>query len=194
MPNWCDNNLYLTHDDPEMIKKAKDAWESGNFLATLVPEPDYKTTPVAKTYPHIAEQFADTEEEKAKARANEPTIREDAWWDWRVQNWGTKWDIGYEKGRGNHAQGGDNDMFVYFDSAWSPPTSAYESLLELGFDIKAFYHEGGMGFCGAWINGEEEYYDIKEYKASWVQKNIPKFIDDEMDISACLELDEEGEE
>jgi hypothetical protein len=180
MPNWCDNNLYLTHDDPEMIKKAKDAWESGKFLGTLVPEPDYKTVEVKPTFPHI--------------RGNEnPVDPETAWWDWRVQNWGTKWDIGYDSARDNHAQGGDNDMFVYFDSAWSPPTQAYASLADLGFRVKGYYYESGMAFCGAWIDGEEEYYDIEECKASWVQENIPRYIDDEMGISDCMELDEECE-
>jgi hypothetical protein len=50
-----------------------------------------------------------------------------------------------------------------------------------------------MGFCGAWIDGVDEYYDIKEYKASWIQENIPRFIDDEMDISEQARMDEEWE-
>ena len=185
MPNWCDNNLYLTHDNPEMIKKAKDAWATGKFLGTLIPEPDYKTVKVKHTFPN---NLATGE---PKPEFVDP---DHAWYDWRLQNWGTKWDVGYDADRSNHSQGGDKDMFVYFDSAWSPPIDAYAKLAELGFYVKAFYHEGGMGFCGAWIDGADEYYDIKEYKSSWVKANIPSYIDDEMGISDCLELDEECEE
>ena len=29
MPNWCNNNLVLEHDDPAMIKRAYDALERG---------------------------------------------------------------------------------------------------------------------------------------------------------------------
>lgn len=188
MPNWCDNNLYLTHEDPEMLKKAVDAWESSNFLATLVPEPDYTVTPVSKCFPHIDAQYAKTEEEKEKALLNEPTIREDAWWDWRIQNWGTKWDIGFDADRDNHAQMiSDKTMFVYFDSAWSPPTGAYEKLAELGYSIRAYYFESGCSFCGSWIDGSDDSYSIdgdEEGNVSEEQllNTIPKDILDEMDI------------
>jgi hypothetical protein len=196
MPNWCDNNLTLRHDDPEMIRRAVDAWESGNFLATLVPEPDYKTTPVAKSFPEISAQFAKTEEDKAKALLNEPTIREDAWWDWRIQNWGTKWDIGYDADRSNHAQVDDDGkgMFVYFDSAWSPPTEAYAKLADMGFYVKAYYYEGGNAFCGSWCSESgEDFYNIEECTYEWVRENIPRHIDDAMDISAQMAMDEECE-
>jgi hypothetical protein len=32
MPNWCNNNLTLTHEDPAMIQRAYDALERGEFL------------------------------------------------------------------------------------------------------------------------------------------------------------------
>jgi hypothetical protein len=192
MPNWCDNNLYLTHEDPEMIKKAKEAWDSGKFLATFVPEPDYTVTPVPQTFPNIMADFAKTEEEKIKALANEPTIREDAWWDWRIQNWGTKWDIGHSDDRDNKAQGGDNDMFVFFDSAWSPPTEAYAKLEELGFSIRAYYHEGGCAFCGSWIDGQDDTYDIATDDEGRVTREslsvIPSDILNEMDILHAYEV------
>lgn len=194
MPNWCDNNLYLSHEDPEMMKKAVDAWESSNFLATLVPEPDYKVTPVAETFPHITAQYAKTEEEKAKALLNEPTIREDAWWDWRIQNWGTKWDIGFDADRDNHAQMiDDKTMFVYFDSAWSPPTGAYEKLAELGYSIRAYYFEGGCSFCGSWIDGLDDSYSIDgdengNVSQEHLMNTIPKDILDEMDILCAYDL------
>jgi hypothetical protein len=192
MPNWCDNNLYLTHEDPEMIKKAKEAWNSGKFLATFVPEPDYTVTPVAQTFPNIMAEHAKTPEEKAKALLNEPTIREDAWWDWRIQNWGTKWDIGRDDDRDNNAQGGENDMFVFFDSAWSPPTDAYAKLHELGFSIRAYYHESGCAFCGSWIDGQDDTYTIEFDDDGQVTakslKAIPSDILNEMDILNAYEL------
>lgn len=193
MPNWCDNNLYISHEDPEMLKKAVEAWESSKFLATLVPEPDYKVTPVAETFPNITAQYAKTEEEKAKALLNEPTIREDAWWDWRIQNWGTKWDVGYDADLDNHAQVNDNTMFVYFNSAWSPPTGAYEKLEQLGYSIRAYYFESGCAFCGSWMDGLDDCYSIDgdedgNVSQEHLMNTIPKDILDEMDILCAYDL------
>ena len=39
MPNWCDNTLHITHENPEMMKKVIDAWNSGEFFQTMRPCP-----------------------------------------------------------------------------------------------------------------------------------------------------------
>jgi hypothetical protein len=40
MPNWCSNSLSLTHSDPERIRAAVTAFESGKFLEHFVPLPN----------------------------------------------------------------------------------------------------------------------------------------------------------
>ena len=178
MPNWCNNNMYISHPDKKMMKKALKAWNSGKFLSTLVPEPDYKTVKVKPTYDssHITG--------KPKPEFVEP---DQAGWDWRVQNWGTKWDIGWEDYQDKAELNGDNSMFVYFDSAWSPPTDAYAKIIEMGYSIKAYYFECGMEFCGRWEDGIEEFISIEvpegESYSKWIGENVPKDIDDEMGIS-----------
>lgn len=178
MPNWCENEMTISHKDPAMMKKVLEAWNSGKFLGTLVPEPDYSVTPVAQTFPHITAQFAKTEEEKAAALANAPTIREDAWWDWRVQNWGTKWDIGWDSSRDPAELDADGlSMWVYFDSAWSPPIDAYYKLQELGYEITAYYNESGCCFCGKFESGIDDCYSIDipddANATEWLEENIP---------------------
>lgn len=186
MPNWCNNNLYISHDDPKMMEKAVEAWNSGKFLGTLVPEPDYTKVEVKPTFPEI--------------RGNsEPVDPEQAWWDWRVQNWGTKWDIGLTSDFGHPAQlDKDGAMFVYFDSAWSPPTDAYVSLMDMGYSIKAYYYEGGCAFCGKWEDGVEDFYNISPPEgvkySVWVRENIPADLDREMDIADSYESYEEDED
>jgi hypothetical protein len=44
------------------------------------------------------------------------------------------------------------------------------------------YYEPGMGFCGAWMDGEDEYYQI-EGNSEWVEANIPEYIDEAFGIS-----------
>ena len=182
MPNWCNNNLYLSHDDPKMMEKAVDAWNSGKFLATLVPEPDYTKVKVKPTFDssHItgkpAPEYVDPEQ---------------AWWDWRVQNWGTKWDIGWEQYQDKADLDDDNLMIVSFDSAWSPPTDAYAKIIELGYSIKAYYFEGGCAFCGKWEDGVEDFFNLEfsddESPVQWIKDNIPEDIDAEMAITESYE-------
>jgi hypothetical protein len=40
MPNWCNNNLTLSHDDPAMIQRAFDALERQEFLQEFCPVPN----------------------------------------------------------------------------------------------------------------------------------------------------------
>ena len=189
MPNWCNNTMYISHPDKKMMKKALTAWNSGKFLSTLVPEPDYTKVKVKPTF--------DTSHITGNPKPDfvEP---EQAWWDWRVQNWGTKWDIGWEDYQDKAELNDDNSMFVYFDSAWSPPTDAYTTLVEMGYSIKSYYYEGGCAFCGIWEDGDEDFYNIDPPEgvktSEWVRENIPKELDEEMGISESYESFEEDEE
>ena len=177
MPNWCENSLTVSHEDATKIDVLVEAWTKGKFFGTILPEPDYTTTPVKKTFPELSLQYATTDEEKAKVL--EPTISENNWWDWRVQHWGTKWEIDTDD-RGTHRF--ENHLIVSFDTAWSPPIGIFEALMEQGFSVSAMYYEGGCCFCGSWVDGEDDFYNIEgNYK--WVLKNIPKRIDEEFCIS-----------
>ena len=39
MPNWCGNTLTLTHEDTEMIVRAKAAFAEGRLLEEFIPIP-----------------------------------------------------------------------------------------------------------------------------------------------------------
>jgi hypothetical protein len=58
----------------------------------------------------------------------------------------------------------------------------------MGFSIHAIYYESGMGFCGIWENGRDEYYDIEEpANQEWIEANIPAEILENMGIEAYEE-------
>ena len=74
------------------------------------------------------------------------------WYDWRIANWGTKWDV-----EANDIQVVDDNpgyLSLAFFTAWSPPEGIYDALLELidenKLDVQAtwFYDEPGMQFAG----------------------------------------------
>lgn len=107
------------------------------------------------------------------------------WYDWRVNNWGTKWDVSKQSFPEIIVDGQIN---LTFDTAWSPPISFYEHLLTLGFEVDAYYYEGSMDFCGHWHNGEDAYYEGTD--------NVPENVDRMFNISERKEEDvySEGEE
>lgn len=67
------------------------------------------------------------------------------WYDWSIDHWGTKWDVGHV------AQGGEDEAPEYtFESAWSPPAEAFTKISK---DFKALtfllkYYEEGCDFVG----------------------------------------------
>ena len=85
MPNWCNNNLILSGNLKELEKVQKDI-EKGDFFNSILPIP----TELADTQSPARDE---TQEQKDKNKALEEKHGCDNWYDWRVNNWGTKWDI-----------------------------------------------------------------------------------------------------
>jgi len=115
-------------------------------------------------------------------------------YDWCVNTWGTKWDVGGADGI-NDVQG--NSIVLYFDSAWAPPTRAYEQLVEQGFRIHATYYEPGMCFAGIWDNGSDDYYEYGDMSAEEIAETLPEELEDTYGISeqvAEWEAEQEYEE
>ncbi len=82
-----------------------------------------------------------------------PKEQEEDWYNWRVSNWGTKWDIGKVEIEINEGNASFN-----CETAWAPPNEALQKISEkyptLTFEM--FYEEPGMDFCGKVVyqNGE----------------------------------------
>jgi hypothetical protein len=166
MPNWCDNTVYITHDDPKKIQILVDAWKVNKFFGTIYPEPDYNKVKVKPMFPEIKGN-------------NDPVSPESAWWDWRVRNWGTKWEINTDE---HYIDIHENEIKVSFSTAWSPPTGIYDRLVNDGYGVNAYYYEGGCAFCGQYVDGSDETYGI-DGNWEWVRNNIPDSIDTEFAIS-----------
>jgi len=73
------------------------------------------------------------------------------WYSWRVQNWGTKWDVNInDNGYESSLEWDDDFINVSFDSAWSPPTNwlikVSKDYPNLHFTLE--YEESGCAFKG----------------------------------------------
>ena len=176
MPNWCSNNLVLTHEDPAMIQRAFDALERGEFLQEFIPVP---------------QALRDT---VADGSTNEQMVEKhgySSWYDYCVSEWGTKWDCGEQGASDKHPDG--KMLHTFFDTAWSPPVHAYEKLEALGFGVEAMFYEGGMGYAGAYANGSCDEVDLSELGADDVERDYPD-LDECFGISESMRELEEPEE
>lgn len=118
-----------------------------------------------------------------------PTEEEENWYSWNVENWGTKWDINLAA----YEIVDENTVSLSFDSAWSPPTVLYEFLQEQGWTVDAYYYEPGMGYCGHYVDGDDDYYDYANMSADEVEENIPSDINEMFMIAEDMRQWEEEE-
>ena len=175
MPNWCNNFLELEHEDPAMIERAKKAYADGRLLDEFVPVP--------ASLHIVAGSVGDPDEQKKleeQMGINVATHGYANWYDFAVNEWGTKWDVG-----GDDAfcdVDGPNAVTLVFDSAWAPPINAMEKFMDLGFRVKLYYYESGMCFAGVFDENGDEYYELSGMSADEVEAEIPE----ELDIKFCI--------
>lgn len=182
MPNWCNNTLELAHEDPAMLERARVAFNEGRLCDEFVPVPESLK---------ITAGFLGDGEEQRKLEAQEQANQEahgyKNWYDYCVNEWGTKWDVG---GDGMTAELENGQLVMSFDSAWSPPINFYEKMLDLGFEVRAYYYEGGMNFAGVWDNGDDDFYDLPSTSQE-VREQLPEVLDEMFCISENMEMWEE---
>ena len=198
MPNWCDNQLSITGpnsviDKIEKIVKEDDSHENTGLLNFFHPMP---------------KQLEGTTSPSSSADKPQPMVEGfDCWYDWRCENWSTKWDINefYGVDRQHLNDSLDESTISFgFSSAWSPPINAYQSFLinmsekNLDVSVKAYYYEGGCDFMGCWDNGYDDCYAPSDYKSTddfW-QDGIGSTLDEMFNITepmAEYEAEQEAE-
>ena len=177
MPNWCNNTLELEHDDPAMIERAKKAFADGRLLDEFIPVP--------ASLHIVAGCVGDKDDPKqieleAQEKANLETHGYSTWYDFCVNEWGTKWDVGADGMVGSDDS--PNATVMSFDSAWAPPVAAMEKFMDLGFRVKLYYWESGMCFAGCFDENGDDFYDLSNLSADEVEDQVPS----EIDIHFCI--------
>lgn len=142
MPNYCTNTLMLNEDSNDSILEVvKDYLDENGHLSfeKIRPIPDELKGTTSPT---------PLDADPKKQRMLVEKYGHENWYDWCVDNWGTKWDADV-----HHA----DEKAICFTTAWSPPIGAIKTLSILtGRDFRLTYVEEGMDFCG-------EYFAYKNY-------------------------------
>ena len=99
-----------------------------------------------------------------KIKPTPPELLEgNGWYNWRLQNWGTKWDLSEQEQRevADQLISESADFQATFMTAWSPPLQAIAALSEM-FPHDQFtldYFESGCWFAGTAIISQGEIDD-----------------------------------
>ena len=158
MPNHCHNRVtfYNGNDTDEtraQIDKIKGIFEDERIFTHFIPEPDWPNMPLLTSDAHYGTKYGNDGELPQKAedpfdRYVFPStgITDQRWYDWRLQNWDTKWDC-YD------VVVTDDDpecTEIEFNTAWSPPEAICNELREQYPDVSIswFYDEPGCELAG----------------------------------------------
>lgn len=190
MPNYCYNTLTVSGDE-DMINKFDDQFATGgidldvdirqrltkaemnaiNLKDYLIyqienQEDDYSFKGLKSIRPLDSYSFS------AFIPPNLSTFQR-GWYDWRVEQWGTKWDAAIDTGVEING-----DLSYQFDTAWSPPIPVINQMIqsypELSF--RFVYVEEGPSYAGI-MEGKDGVVTVDKYE----QDNVNKFLMDELD-------------
>lgn len=163
MPNWCENDLVM-YGPAEVVEAIynKSLIEGNGFdmLEAFLPTPEELLGNSAETDGVL-------------------TTSDNGWYNWRLDNWGTKWQM---KGKAipvervytlDEEDGNRTSMLMIqmnFDTAWSPPEPGIESIAKMFPDVHFFitYKEEGMGY-----QGFSYYYNGKVVATDYTESIIP---------------------
>jgi len=172
MPNWCDNSISISHEDPAMMERLDKAFKDGKFLNEFVPCPDDLLVEVSTGPDYMTRN-------EAHEAANIEKYGHASWYSWRIENWGTKWEI--SEGEFDYDPE-TKSATGWFQSAWSPPVTAMEALTELGFIVELRYREEGMSFVGEYTSEDgDECFNVDFEDEDW-RDDIPQSLIDDFSL------------
>ena len=190
MPNWCNNVVEIGHEDPAKLKALVEAYNEGKFCSFAIPVPASLSIVAGR----VGEEGSPEQIElEAQEKSNLEKHGYANWYDFCVNEWGTKWDVGGDGDRIELEEGQDNTT-LDFDSAWAPPLGVYAALMEQGFSVRAYFYESGMCFAGIFDENGEDFYELNDMRSDEVADALPKDLDDMFCISEGIAQWEEDNE
>ena len=196
MPNYC-NNVVEIRGPQAQVKALVDHRLDFQKIHPYPPELDI-----------VAGRSGadDSPEQIALVAAEESNLKKYGyknWYDWCVNNWGTKWNAGGDNDAMqvdyDEDQGDQGIALFQFDTAWAPPLGVLEKLMDTHpeLSIECRYHEPGVGFMGVWTDGQDRCYDnIQGSQDAFWQSDDGRLLDETFDIVEQMqewEADQETE-
>ena len=181
MPNWCNNTITI-QGPTDTIKPLWDEAKKTGLLNAIKPMPSILEDTTSPTPDNL---------DSVQKSTMIAQTGFDNWYDWRVSNWGCKWDVDTEGLEFTDNGDGTASIAGWFDSPWGPPIEAYNTFCDdmANCSLEAFYEEGGMDFAGHYNNGNDDYIEgLSDYAREVVKGNdsgsdLYDFLDGELELT-----------
>jgi hypothetical protein len=125
MPNWCEVELIIERASSGWVSQAQrqTQWEIWRKLFDAIFRFNYLDS--------------ETDIEPFDILRPTPQSESDNWYDWRMENWGTKWDIksACTQFNGDSAYNA-TEVIISGSCAWCPPDTLVDYLRDLGFGVE----------------------------------------------------------
>lgn len=113
-----------------------------------------------------------------------PEDKKEDWYDWCLENWGTKWDIDPLDTDSDVVQDGDMYLVrVRFLTAWGPCLNFFRFLKSQGWCVSATYAEPCLNFIGYWTT------DGSDFEWCIDDQDVPMFVREEYPEYYAEEID-----
>lgn len=147
MPNWCSNYLHV-EGEPNQLQEFKNNVTKVNDRGVIQ---------------FTMEKLLPTPEGMLEDTGIMP-----AWYNWRLVNWGTKWDVDTI----NIDENGGESFGTAYSTAWSPNDAfiKYASTQYPTLKFRLTFEEPGMGFCGVLICEDGEVIDEETGDLQWMDE------------------------
>jgi len=201
MPNWVNNEITVEQGDAKSFFEFMKSKDSPFDFNNLIPMPEALKDTCSPSRPvpdsEIEEAVKKWKQEKEKHEKNKSTeflfnkpisvseskgliekYGHDNWYDWSVNNWGTKWNAGYPQMI--------EDTTISFKTAWSPPEEIYHAIAkkfpDMVFGVTWEEEQGFGADCGI---EEGEYYEIEAWEAPNPDE-VEEILDEELEYSIVI--------
>jgi hypothetical protein len=188
MPNWCNNTIEISHPDKSKMDALIASVNEGKFCNHVIPVPESLHIVAGRVGDDTDPKQVELE---ATQKSNLANHGYKDWYDFQVNEWGTKWDVepynpvAYEVNL-NGDPLPENKIVFGFDSAWAPPCGVADALIDQGYAVRLYYYESGMCFAGIYDENGDDFYELGGMSSTEVADSLPSVLDDMFGISECI--------
>ena len=152
MPNWCKNRVDVYSENKTDLEKVLDIFQDKkSVFGRVIQEPDWMNIPFKGELPKKREMKAPNGEVFSTVTEFADGSQDTRWYDWRLENWDTKWDVAGGVEVEKEEWKGELESFTAeFQTAWAPPEGICMRLRQLfpNVSISWFYDEPGLQTAG----------------------------------------------
>lgn len=150
MPNWCSNSLVISGDVLEILK-----------IKAILGSVEISKRPGLINSPNIIKAINNNEEMQRSPKLHfsstiSSTEAKDDWYDFRVNNWGTKW----EPSDVYVSEESPNNLYYTYETAWADPRAWLDDLSARfpNISMQCTYREEGMAAFGYYLYDDGRVY------------------------------------